>query len=167
MMMLMSGLETDIEALDAALQSFFRTMKRPQRWADITSHAGIAVDRPAAAILHTLILAEPKRLRVQDLADLLDIEAPSVTRKTQELEQDGYLWRLPDPADRRAISLHVTTRGRSVSKRLWKAQRDMMTQSLADWSAKDRRQFITLFERFSSELRVNHESRTTHKQGTK
>lgn len=160
----MNDLETDIEALDNALQLFFRAMKRPQRWTAVTDRAGINIDRPAAVILHMLVLAHPRHLRVQDVADQLGIEAPSVTRKTQELEQAGYLRRLPDEADRRAIGLQVTPKGRGVSNRLWKAQREIFSQALADWPANERRQFIKLFERFSQDITNNQSATTKRKQ---
>lgn len=148
----MSSLEHDIETLENAVRLFAQTVKRPQRWAAVTSQAKINIDRPSAVILQSLLLNERGFCRVQDLALQLGIEPPSVTRKTQELERAGYLRRVPDPADRRAVDLRITGRGRTVANRLWKAQRNLLAEALRDWRPSERRQFVRLFERFSNDL---------------
>ena len=148
----MDVLESDLQQLEDAMRTVFQAMKRPQNWARISARAGLNIDRPSAVILYKLSAAPAKSLRVQDLADQLGIEAPSVTRKTQALEQAGYLERRPDPRDRRAISLQLTGEGRNVSRRLWKAQREVIAQALATWKPSERHKFITLFERFATDL---------------
>ena len=150
-------MESDFKTIDEAMSLFFQTMKRPQRWAAITAQAGIDLDRPAAFILQTLLINQGQRNRVQDLAAQLGIEAPSVTRKTQELEQAGYLRRTPDPNDGRAIDLEVTPAGRAIGERLWEAQRASTRQVLRDWPAADRRQFVNLFKRFSQDITDYHQ----------
>lgn len=159
----MTGFDADIERLEAAFMQLIRAFKRPQRWAHVTARAGVQLDRPAAAILQLLVMNLPQRLGVQDVADQLGIEAPSVTRKTQELEAAGYLRRSRQPNDRRAVELRLTPRGRQSTRKLWKSQRLIFVHSLRGWPAADRQQFITLFERFSQDLAhdaeiINHKS---------
>src|SRR4051812_3756621 len=101
----MVGLEQDVEILENAIRTFVQSIKRPQRWARITAATGINLDRPSAIILHKLVTHEPDHIGVQDLARELGIEPPSVTRKTQLLEELGYIKRLPNPKDKRAVSL--------------------------------------------------------------
>ena len=148
----MPAIDSEVIQFENALRAFVQTVKRPQQWAYVTNAAGVQLDRPAAVILQTLILHQPKQLGVQDLALHLGIEPPSVTRKTQQLEQAGYLRRIRDTQDRRAISLEVTKAGHEVADRLWKAQRSSMSQVLAGWSSTDRQQLVSLFERFANEL---------------
>ncbi len=148
----MSPLNKDIEILENAVRLFAQTMKRPQRWAAVTSQAKVDIDRPSAVILQTLVLCQPSSCHVQELADRLGIEPPSVTRKTQELEKAGYLRRVADPEDRRAIDLRVTPDGRKVAERLWEAQRGIIAEALSGWSPDERRQFARLFQRFSDDL---------------
>lgn len=160
----MNEFEADLEALQNAVRLFSQTMKRPQRWTKITEQAGVSIDRPAAMILQTLTLNYPARYRVQDLAAHLGIEAPSVTRKTQELEQAGLIRRLPDLADRRAIGLEPTAEGMDVARRIAMAQREYMGKALSGWSNSDRRQFLELFQRFSDSLaRLEHSDQGTIK----
>lgn len=147
----MDSFETDLETLENAMRRFFQTMKRPQNWALVASRSGVTIDRPSAVILK-LLIENRVPCHVQNLADHLGIEAPFVTRKTQELERADYLRRVTDRTDRRAVELMVTPRGRAVSKKLWKAQRDIIAEALADWGQTDRRQFVRLFEQFSDDL---------------
>lgn len=146
------SLESDIDDLGTAMRLFFQTMKRSQHWSSVTAEARVSIDRPAAAILHLLMLPRAQGWRVQDLATELGVEAPSVTRKTQELEQAGYIRRRRNPLDRRAIGLQITARGRSVSSRLWQAQCHMIAQTLSSWPASERREFVEMFQRFSNDL---------------
>ena len=149
---LMSPLDNDIEILENAVRLFAQTIKRPQRWAAVTAQAKVDMDRPSAVMLQTLVLCQPDSCHVQELADRLGIEPPSVTRKTQELERAGYLRRVPNPQDRRAVDLRITPEGRKVAERLWEAQRGIIAEALSGWDPEDRRRFVRLFERFSDDL---------------
>jgi DNA-binding MarR family transcriptional regulator len=105
-------------------------------------------------MLQALLSQPHDHRRVHDLANLLGIEAPSVTRKSQELEQAGYVRRVPDKHDRRAISLQVTPRGRAVSERISQAQRELIREALSAWDKESRRKFVKLFQQFTENLAI-------------
>jgi len=151
----MAALEADLEVLEAAMHSFFQTTKRPQRWAALIGRAGVNIDRPGALVLHLLKSRQDHQCRLSDIASHLGIEAPSVTRKTQELEAAGYVVRHTDPTDKRAISLRLTPLGQEVSIRIHKAQRETVREAIKGWPASDRRQFAALFERFSRDMALS------------
>jgi DNA-binding MarR family transcriptional regulator len=50
-------------------------------------------------------------LRLTDLADLTGFTKQAVGEFVVHLEQEGYVERVPDPADRRAKSIRLTRRG--------------------------------------------------------
>ena len=52
------------------------------------------------------------------LADLLGVDAPTVTRKVQQLEQEGFVARHPDPDDRRATRIELSPAGRRTLQRV-------------------------------------------------
>lgn len=147
----MDSFDQDIAVLEDAVRRFAQIMKRPGRWTELAAQAKVDIDRPSAMILQTLLLHK-QLCRVQDLALQLGIEPPSVTRKTQELEQAGYLRRVPDRLDRRAVDLRVTPRGRAAANRIWKAHRETLADALQNWKPAERRQFVELFSRFSDDL---------------
>lgn len=145
----MSALDNDIEHLEQVMRRLFQVMKRPQNWERIQAQAGVTIDRPAAYVLRAVLARDGRACSLQELAHELGIEAPSVTRKSQELEEAGYLKRERDEHDRRVVHLRVTASGRKTVIKLWKAQRQQIAVVLAQWPAADRKLFITLFDRFS------------------
>ncbi len=148
----MTDIQSDLERLDEAMRLYIRTMKRPQRWSQIMERANVRLDRPSFHILHALTVPREQGWRLQDLATELGIEAPSVTRKSQELEQAGYLRRTRNPMDKRAIGLQITARGRNLTNRTRQVQLELISEVLAQWPINERKQFIALFERFSTDL---------------
>ncbi len=132
-------------------------MKRPQRWAHITALAGVSIDRPAGAIINLLLTHATEQFRLQDIASSLGIEAPSVTRKTQELERAGYLARLPDPKDGRAVSFYLTPAGIQLGRSLHAAQREFLKRGMQTWTDEDARQLVALLERFNDDIAQSYE----------
>jgi DNA-binding MarR family transcriptional regulator len=150
----MDELVTDIERLESALRELFQAMKQPLRWTRLAAAADTDIDRSGGVMLQILHRhsSDEAPFQVQDLARRLNIEAPSVTRRTQELEQLGLLRRLQNRRDRRAVDLHITERGSALAERLWQAQRVVWIDSLKDWSPKERGEFVGYLERFAQTL---------------
>lgn len=144
-------MDHDLNRLENAMLLFFQTMKRPQRWLEITEQIGVIIDRPSGQILHILAPAGTS-YGVQELASHLGIEAPSVTRKTQELEQSGYISRVRSDKDKRAVKLAITPAGRNLAHKITKVRREGIRTVLYSWSDVDRTAFINYFERFASEV---------------
>ncbi|KRE17514.1 hypothetical protein ASE63_13130 [Bosea sp. Root381] len=66
-------------------------------------------------------------MRQAELADILDIQPISVTRMVDRLEQQNLVERRPDPADRRAYRLYLTSEGLTLVDEL-----DPLRQDIAD-----------------------------------
>lgn len=148
----MRDAKTDIEALETAMRQLFQAMKRPHRWEQLIARAGVSVDRPAAAILHILAAAGPTGTSVHGLAEALGIEAPSVTRNTQELEEAGFIKRERSQVDKRMVHVYITPRGKKAVGKIRAVQHKEVQAVLAEWSAADRQQLVTLFSRFASDV---------------
>lgn len=74
-------------------------------------------------------------LRQGVLADLLNIEGPSLARSVDQLQQMGFIDRREDPADRRAKTLHLTASGAQAAAQIESALTDMralLYQGIAD-----------------------------------
>ena len=148
----MSGFDIDVATLEDAVRSFIQTFKRPQHWTQVVTRSGVSLDRPSAIILQTLLANKPRKLRVQDLAQQLGIEPPSITRKTQQLEEAGCLKRQVDANDRRATTLEVTAYGKRAADKLWTAHRQIMSDALRSWPASERHTFVKLFQKFADDM---------------
>jgi DNA-binding MarR family transcriptional regulator len=68
--------------------------------------------------------------RVTELAQLAQVSKPTVVYLVNDLENLGYVERLPDPADGRAKLVCLTERG----ARAQEAAREIVTQIERDWS---------------------------------
>jgi MarR family transcriptional regulator for hemolysin len=67
-------------------------------------------------------------LRQGELATLLGIEGPSLTRSLEQLIAGGFVERHEDPDDRRAKTLHLTALGADASEQLEVTLRDLRNE---------------------------------------
>ncbi|MCI0383146.1 MarR family winged helix-turn-helix transcriptional regulator [Streptomyces sp. CNQ085] len=66
------------------------------------------------SVLDTLALSGPKRLT--ELARTEQISQPGLTQLVTRLERDNLVERRPDPADGRAVLVHITDSGRKIGQ---------------------------------------------------
>jgi DNA-binding MarR family transcriptional regulator len=75
------------------------------------------------------------------------VEASHVTRTVQQLQQSGYVTRVPDPDDRRAQRIELTEAGRQAIARIRAAGARGMQLALSDWQPEELRELAALFHR--------------------
>lgn len=68
-------------------------------------------------------------LRQIELAEMLDIEAITLSRIVDRLEEAGLVERVADPADRRAWRLHVTAKAQPLVEKLHALADDMIAEA--------------------------------------
>jgi DNA-binding MarR family transcriptional regulator len=66
------------------------------------------------SVLDTLASSGPKRLT--ELVRTEQISQPGLTQLVTRLERDGLVERRPDPADGRAVLIHITDSGREIGQ---------------------------------------------------
>jgi DNA-binding MarR family transcriptional regulator len=115
--------------------------------------AGVRLDRAGAALLYKMRRHADAAFRVTTLAGMLEVDAPTVTRKVQQLERLGYVAREPDPDDGRASLIRLTASGQDTVDRILDAHRHRLARLLDGWKAEDVRTFATLLEKFSDSIR--------------
>jgi DNA-binding MarR family transcriptional regulator len=145
----MSSLENQLDVIEKAMSLFFSSIKQPAYWSKVASLINENIDRPTAAILQSLAHSQNSECQVQELALSLRIEAPSVTRKTQELETEGLVKRSHSSVDRRIVIVKLTDKGQDLANKIRKAQRQVLSQSLDNWDTNERQAFSELFDKFS------------------
>jgi DNA-binding MarR family transcriptional regulator len=91
----------------------------------VDADSGLSASKLSA--LSVVVFAGPITLR--DLAAAEQVRPASMTRTVQELEAAGLVARAPDAADRRAVRIRATARG----KRLLKQGRGARIGLLAEW----------------------------------
>src|ERR1700728_2403101 len=113
--------------------------------------AGVRLDRAGGALLYKLYVNRAS-LRVTTLADLLGVDPPTVAAKVQQLDQEGYVTRHPDPDDRRATRIELSPAGRRTLQRVLDARRSWIASLFEDWDRADLVAFASALGRFSTTL---------------
>lgn len=88
----------------------------------------------------------PAGVRVSHLADHLGIAPRSATEVADALETAGLLTRSPDPTDRRAVLLALTTEGRHTLAAVRDRRRAAAEEAVATLSPADRAELRRLLE---------------------
>jgi DNA-binding MarR family transcriptional regulator len=140
-----------VDQFEEALQLVARAITQVRLHERLLRSAGVRLDRAGAALLHKLS-AGGDELRVTDLAELLGVDAPTVTRKAQQLEREGFVVRQTDPDDRRAVRIGITPSGRRTIERVRRAKRAWLDELLVDWNDDDLSTLASLLGRFAEDL---------------
>jgi DNA-binding MarR family transcriptional regulator len=95
-----------VRLLDAAFDGFVQELNRriaETEYADLRATHGCVFGN-----------IDPDGMRLTDLAERAGMTKQSVGEVASELEQRGYLERVPDPSDGRAKIIRLTERGRTA-----------------------------------------------------
>ncbi len=141
-----------IGQIQTSLQGVTQSTNQVRVHEELLRAAGVRLDRGGAALLYKLRRHADTPFRVTTLASLLGVDAPTVTRKVQQLERLGYVAREPDPEDGRASLIRLTQTGQDIVDRILAAHRDRLTRLFEGWDVDDVRRFATLLERFSQSI---------------
>jgi DNA-binding MarR family transcriptional regulator len=146
----------DIMEIERAISRIAHMLTRAKQHDRTVAVAGVPVDRAAVPLLRALADA-PGPLRPGELAVLLAVEAPHVTRQVQRLERAGYVERVPDPDDGRAQRVRITAEGLEAFERIRAAGRQWMADALAAWSPGERAQLAGLVHRMVDDFLAHSE----------
>lgn len=142
-----------IVQIQECLQIMSQSMNQVRAHENLLQAAGVRLDKAGVALLFKLHLHEESSLRVTDLAELLGVDPPTVTRKVQQLERLGFVTREADHEDRRATRIRLTPAGRDTLERVLGAHRELLARFFEEWSEKDVAAFAAMLERFAAAVR--------------
>ena len=95
-----------------------------------------------------LLKAEPQKLvYVSDVAQLLEISAPAVSRTLNHLEEKLYIERLTDQGDRRNVCITITDTGRAAIESDMKKVMQFVEKALSHLEDNEITQFAELFNK--------------------
>ena len=112
--------------------------------------SGVFLSRPAISIISSLYASGPVRL--SQLSDLTDLEAPLISREVARLDDDGYVKRTSDPTDGRATIVRLTTKGRRAYTAYRTATDDIVIEAFAGWNAGELRTLADYLERVVTDV---------------
>lgn len=94
-------------------------------------------------------LAENDGLSQRDLANMLHLSRPRVTKLLQALEVAGTVARRSDELDRRLTRVYITEQGRRRERELHAGWADHVNQTIGVLSTEDRRELGRLLDQIS------------------
>ncbi len=112
----------------------------------------IGVTRPQWRVLTWLKRHEG--INQSALADKLELDAMTLCRMVDRLQDARLVERRPDPADRRAWQLFMTSKGWALSNQLEPIGEQLLQDALADMPDRDREHLQVLLELFRSNLQA-------------
>ncbi len=143
---------SELEIIEEAMLALHRASFKHKTWENLRQRYGVDLDRSSAALLKAIMHCPNENCRMQDIAAYLGIEAPSVTRKVQELENLGLVSRHADPDDKRASLIAITKAGTASVKKLQQARLDQLALAMRKWPANDRAEFARLFKKLADDF---------------
>ena len=99
------------------------------------TRSGITPTRLAALVA---LARYPDGVRQGDLAELMNVSAPSMTRLVEILEEAGWVERRRDPADQRCLLLVLSPLGRKTIETVRDEAATQLSEELAALSADER-----------------------------
>lgn len=140
------GEDEDAARLRMLTARLFRRLER--------TRAGAALTPAETTVLATI--ARDGQIGLSELAGAEAINPTMLSRVVRRLEQDGYVARREDPADRRAAIVAATASGSRLLERVRAERSDALSTELARLSPDDRATVhlaLPLLERVAEQLR--------------
>jgi DNA-binding MarR family transcriptional regulator len=91
-------------------------------------------------------------IRVTDLAAYCNLDVSTVSRHLAQLHKAGMIDRAPDPVDRRAQRVKLSSAGQAALTAALQARRALLERSLEGWAPADLEQLDHLLTRFVGDI---------------
>jgi DNA-binding MarR family transcriptional regulator len=88
----------------------------------------------------------------RDLADMLHVARPTVTKMLQGMEKSGLVERRPDQADQRLTRVYLTAAGRRAAKEMGVVAAGYVNATIATLPEADRRELARLLEELGASI---------------
>ncbi|MEA3309301.1 MAG: MarR family transcriptional regulator [Chloroflexota bacterium] len=87
-----------------------------------------------------------------ELATLMHVAPPTITKMVQRMERAGHVARRSDPEDQRVSRVYLTESGRAISAQLHEVFVEIEAETLAGFSAEEQIELERLLERVRENL---------------
>ena len=148
-----SGASAAHPTIDPELQQALGVIARRAKDLALHEHLGARVGYPLEGPYFGTLsrLATTGTATVSELAELLNLELSTVSRRVRVLEERRLIEREPG-SDRRTSLLRLTEEGEQMFLALEQGWRQMLTEVVADWDPVDVDRFSALFTRFAADF---------------
>ena len=128
----------------------FATEAKPGRFHQRMASLGGGIDHSGFPMLRWIAAWGP--VRVTDLAERAGLDASTVSRRVNDLQEKGLVARAADLEDQRASRLELTEQGRALLAAMREAHLRLLEEALAQWPVVDIQLLADLLHRFTGAL---------------
>lgn len=83
------------------------------------------------------IFMKQRALNIKEISCGLDIAKQQLTKVIADLEAGGYLVKVPDPKDKRAVLVSLTAAGKDIEERKWAGMYQKLSSNLTKLNAEE------------------------------
>ena len=143
---------TDLESLVSAYAELYLHLMR-------TADRRMA-EQGASLARTKLLLCLQKwgSVRAIDIAEFFNQSPRTVTEAIDGLERDGLVKREPDPTDRRAKIIHITSKGEQAAAKTEPLRRQIVDQTFGVLDEAERSQLAAILTKLSAALQTGEDS---------
>jgi DNA-binding MarR family transcriptional regulator len=141
--------DAPLAIMETELAMLARTLEGLNRRSSI--HRGL--DRSSYLLLRTL--ESVGSASINGLAQLVGLDATTVTRQVGTMEASGLVLRRRSPTDARVSVVALSALGRRRMEGVRAAREERIGSLVHDWPEQDRRAFGALLARFNAAIRAN------------
>jgi len=141
-------------------QRFIRLTARLRRLEPGETPAEIMNEVSPSQLALIEYIANHPHCGVQEVAEALRLATPTVSIGVRTLERNGLIARQPNPLDRRAVQLSLTSKGEEVYQRASAFHRQKFEHLLSGLSPEERETLISLLEKALNAAEQNKETQS-------
>jgi len=121
--------------IQQAVSLIVRSVRQPTLGRFVSGRVGVKLAGPYPAVLPYIKRAQP--VRVSDLAQMLQVEIPTVSRQLKILDEKGFVSRVRDPEDGRATLVSLTPKGTAMFDTMFDSWLTTIDEIVGEWSDRD------------------------------
>jgi DNA-binding MarR family transcriptional regulator len=140
-------MQTEVEALEAALNRFRRFSQLPGIERYLLARLDEGIDPTLYRPLRAIERCDAPAPGVREVAAVLDVEPSTASRLVDRLLAGALVERSVCADDRRRCQLRLSAAGKEALARLEQARHELIAELTADWGPADVAQLAALLER--------------------
>jgi len=134
----------------ALADDMFQTIPVLYRWILRPDATGMSPYTPMIAVL--VVVRKHGPIAMSAIAQALSYSKQNLTKIVDQLVEEGYVERLPDPADRRVLRVSLTEKGKAFMADRRVRMKNRLVEDLSHLSDEELEHILETFERVKAAL---------------
>ncbi len=101
------------------------------------------------------VIENNEKITQREIANILSLETPTVTRILDILQKNGFIDRIPHPEDRRCFIIKLTEKGKNIKKELYNYGECFMNSVTSLLTEEELKNFKNILNRMYSQIKTH------------